>query len=651
MARRRPTAESTREGSDATPPAGQGVNEAAREEHEDPPGRETRRPSGDSAPPPSTGSAHLRLASVVAGLPLPVVFLTRSARALLLLWGLFLIALTERLFRRRYPRFGPRLLRRQLERAGAGFAKIGQLLAHRHDVLPDRYCMELASILDDLPPVPTQLITKRIERELRIASIGEAFSSFGYRPISAASIAQVHSARLLDDTAVVIKVMRPGVEKRFRVDLALAGMVARAISLSRTFRRMGIRALVSELQQLTLEELDFTREVRNFRQLRQRMRSDDIDHYCPEVYPELSSTGVITMEDIRGVSVKELMRASKVARGVAGGDPRAVGPVRKAAVDQLARWAADGISPERTARLMVRSFLEQAMRHRLFHADPHAANLIVMKGGTLAWIDLGMVGWLDERLWAHEFKLREAIAEGRLDAAYSHLLATMEPLPAGDLTGFEVEFKRILHDWLAEVEQPSHAPGGYGMARRSNFHLFMQTLGAVRRAGLRLPAPLVRLYRTIIIGDMVVLQLDPSVDWQSLIRDFVSDERLRQTVELVEHGVAAANVRALLQLAVEGPGAMVEAMERARERPRPDRARTRSITHTERAVRSLIGQVKVAVTASTLVLFGAPWLPSSWIPEALAPGVEAIRPFMWLILVGGMLLAWLISQVQEEFED
>ncbi|MEQ1691801.1 MAG: AarF/UbiB family protein [Gemmatimonas sp.] len=598
-----------------------------------------------------TPEVDVRLATIVAGLPLPVVLVTRSVRAALVLMGVAFIRLTEGLLHRRYPAFGPRFLRWQLESAGAGFAKIGQLLAHRHDVLPDRYCVELASILDDLPGVPTPLITRRIQRDLRVTSLDQIFAEFEEAPLSAASIAQVHRAVLLDGTPVVVKVMRPGIEKRFRVDLAIAGTFARLIGTQGTFRRMGVRSLATELRQLTYEELDFTREVRNFRQLRQRMLSDDIDHYCPVVYPELSAPTVITMEEIVGVSVKQLMQTSAIARGFADDNQDSVSAVRALAIEQLARWADDGITPERTARVMVRSFLEQAMRHRLFHADPHAANMIVMKGGTLAWIDLGMMGWLDERLWANEFRMRAAIADGRLDAAYRHLLATMEPLPARDLSSFEAEFKRILRDWLADVEQPSLEAGNLGIARRSNFHLFTQTLGAVRRAGLRLPAPLVRLYRTIIIGDMVVLQLDPSVNWQSLIRDFVSDDRLRQTVELCERGPSLANAQAVIELAVEGPGLLVEAARRFHEQPSATHAQTRGISRSERAVRRLIGHAKLAVIASTIVLFIAPLLPPSWIPAFLSPVIEATRPVIWWVLGGGLLVTWLLGQVQEEFED
>jgi ubiquinone biosynthesis protein len=130
------------------------------------------------------------------------------------------------------------------------------------------------------------------------------------------------------------------------------------------------------------EELDFRREARNIESMHKRMACDDIDHYAPKIYPSLCGERVITMEQINGVSVSEIIAALE-------------------ADDQpaLNAWAAAGVSPRRSARLLMRSVLEQTMRHRLFHADPHAANLILTEGGTLAWVDFGMLGSLDERLW------------------------------------------------------------------------------------------------------------------------------------------------------------------------------------------------------------------------------------------------------------
>src|SRR5207237_6698001 len=184
-----------------------------------------------------------------------------------------------------------------------------------------------------------------------------------------------------------------------------------SINVARIFR---------EVTNLTSEELDFRREAHNIQQMHDRMVADDIDHYAPSVHPALCGPSMITMERIDGVSVSEMLTA-----------------IESRNANLLAAWAEAGITPERSARILMRSILEQSLRHRLFHADPHAANLILMKGGTVAWVDFGMVGWLDERLWLHQFKIREAVSAGRIHAAYQHLLAALEPIPATDLSGFE----------------------------------------------------------------------------------------------------------------------------------------------------------------------------------------------------------------------
>ncbi|MBL0171159.1 MAG: AarF/ABC1/UbiB kinase family protein [Gemmatimonadaceae bacterium] len=384
--------------------------------------------------------------------------------------------------------------------------------------------MEFASILDDLPSVPTPLITKRMVRALHLESLEQRFAEFEVMPLSAASIAQVHRARLLDGTRVVVKVMRPGIEKRFRVDLAIAGTCARLLAWHQAFRRMGIRALANELHQLTCEELDFTREVRNFRQLRQRMLDDDIDHYCPVVYPELSALTVITMEEIVGVSVKTLMQASSAARGTPADRRSADRPERLAAIAQLAQWA-HSASPERTARLLVRSFLEQAMRHRLFRRSARG-EYDRHEGRYVGGIDLGMIGWLDEAPVGNmNSGCAEAIAEGLLDAAYRHLLATVEPPPRRSRSSRR-NSRRILRDWLARRwSSPVRSLDASGVERRAIFTCSRKPWRGAS-CGLRLPRRWYGFIAPSSSGTWSCRSWTRSVNRQSLIRDFVADERL-----------------------------------------------------------------------------------------------------------------------------
>jgi ubiquinone biosynthesis protein len=219
------------------------------------------------------------------------------------------------------------------------------------------------------------------------------------------------------------------------------------------------------------------------------------------VYRQLSSRNVLVLERVRGVTVREMLQATT------SGD-----------VATLERWAARGITPQRTAVILLRSVLEQTMRFRSFSADPHPSNLIVSDGGTLNWVDFGAVGWLDERQWDLQLRLRDAIAHERIHGAYLALLEEMEPLPYRNLGRFEQEIKRILNDYLIAAHDPS-APLG----QKSTGSFLLKTLASLRRNRLPMASSTVQLYRTILIADMVMLGLYPAIDWRGHLRRFLRD--------------------------------------------------------------------------------------------------------------------------------
>jgi ubiquinone biosynthesis protein len=202
---------------------------------------------------------------------------------------------------------------------------------------------------------------------------------------------------------------------------------------------------------------------------------------------------------------------------------------------RLERWAERGIRPRRTARLLLRSMLEQVMDHRVFNADPHPANLILRDGGSLAWVDFGMVGWLDEATWEQQFGLLGALANDRVQAAWEALLNSVGPLPVRDLSGFELEVKGILRDWIEASKDPQAS-----VQERSTGRLFLRLFDAFRRAGLRLPADLLRVYRTVVGVDMILLRLDRTIDWLPDVREFVREETGRQLARALRPDLVAA---------------------------------------------------------------------------------------------------------------
>jgi predicted unusual protein kinase regulating ubiquinone biosynthesis (AarF/ABC1/UbiB family) len=213
----------------------------------------------------------------------------------------------------------------------------------------------------------------------------------------------------------------------------------------------------------------------------------------------------MVMEMFRGVWAYELMDA------VAAED-----------AERLERWRLQGITPRRAARLIFRSIMEQCYHHRVFHADPHAGNLIFLPGGTLAYIDFGMVGWLDERQWRQQYTLFQRIAEERLHAAYEAMLETLEPLRVQTLSSFETEFKGHLRDWMLAARNPRST-----VDEKSTGRFLWRATNAIRTAGLRLPWSVMRLHRTTVTSDMLELKLDPTLDLVIEMRNFFREDACR----------------------------------------------------------------------------------------------------------------------------
>jgi ubiquinone biosynthesis protein len=173
--------------------------------------------------------------------------------------------------RRRLPagQIGPRRLRRALDDLGVGFVKVGQLLAGRPDLLPDRYRAELARLRDDLRPFATRAVIAEIEGTSGLP-LAATFTSFSIEPVAAASISQVHAATLSDGREVAVKVRRPGIIALAQADLALLAVAAAIVArLSRNARILDPQGVVAEVGTMLRQEMDFVAEAENATAIRE----------------------------------------------------------------------------------------------------------------------------------------------------------------------------------------------------------------------------------------------------------------------------------------------------------------------------------------------------------------------------------------------
>ncbi len=268
---------------------------------------------------------------------------------------------------------GPRgeRIRLALEELGPIFVKFGQALSTRRDLLPPDLADELAKLQDRVPPFPGAEARTIIEQAYG-RPVTEVFERFDEEPLAAASIAQVHTARLRSGEEVVIKVVRPGVREKIERDLEVMHALARlARDYSREGHRLRPTEVVAEYEKTILDELDLMREAANAAQLRRNFAGSDL-LYVPAIHWDYCRADVMVMERIHGVLVSDM--------------------------DELRRR---GTNIRALAENGVEIFFTQVFRHNFFHADMHPGNIFVQtedpERPKYAAVDFGIVGSLDSR--------------------------------------------------------------------------------------------------------------------------------------------------------------------------------------------------------------------------------------------------------------
>src|SRR5579863_9904022 len=262
-------------------------------------------------------------------------------------------------------------LRLALIALGPIFVKFGQALSTRRDLLPADIADELAKLQDNVPPFPGAVARAMIECSYG-APLDTRLRDFEETPLAAASIAQVHGARLADGREVIVKVLRPGMKATIELDIevlyTIAAMAERWWAPSRRLKPMEI---VREYEKTILDELDLMREAANASQLKRNFAGSEL-LYVPEVHWDHCRTDVMVMERIHGVPISDM-----AALRAAGTD--------------IARLAENG----------VRIFFTEVFRHNFFHGDMHPGNIFVLIGDPrrprYAAVDFGIVGTLDPR--------------------------------------------------------------------------------------------------------------------------------------------------------------------------------------------------------------------------------------------------------------
>ncbi|MEJ1363500.1 MAG: ubiquinone biosynthesis regulatory protein kinase UbiB [Candidatus Sedimenticola sp. (ex Thyasira tokunagai)] len=374
----------------------------------------------------------------------------------------------------------PVRMRRTLEDLGPIFVKFGQILSTRRDLLPDDIAEELAQLQDAVPPF-SGIEARRIVEKAFGHPIEDVLDEFEEIPLASASIAQVHTARLKNGKQVVVKVLRPNIEKIIRRDVGLLYLIAGlANRYWKEAKRLHPLQVVADYEKTIFDELDLQREAANASQLRRNWEGSDI-LYVPEIYWDYTHKNVLVMERIHGIPV---------------GD--------------LAALKAQNISMEQLGEQGVEIFFTQVFRDNFFHADMHPGNIFVEPGGRYIAVDFGIVGaltsedqrYLAENLLAFFNRDYRRVAELHVESAW---------VPRG--TRVE-EFESAIRSVCEPIFNKPLSEISFG-------HFLLNLFQTARRFDMEVQPQLVLLQKTLLYIEGLGRQLYPELDLWSTAKPFL----------------------------------------------------------------------------------------------------------------------------------
>ncbi len=398
----------------------------------------------------------------------------------------------------------PVRLRLALQDLGPTFVKMGQILSTRADLIPHEYIQELRKLEDEVPAVAFPEIKEKIETEL-LSNLDSLFSEFDQEPLAAASIAQIHRARLATGEQVVVKVQRPGLRQRIDTDLEI--MYTLASLLEKHVEGWSIHhpsAIIRQMSHMLRKELDFTIEASHIERFAHQFKDEQTLH-VPKVYSDVSSEKVLVMEYLDGIKATRL--------------------------DLLQE---KGYDLKRIAHYTAELMMKQIFVHGFYHADPHAGNLFVLPEQEISFIDFGMMGMMNRKMRELFADLLFCIARRDESAAADALIkltTSQRPPERGALEADVAEF--ITLHFYKPIRQMSFG------------RLLQELLNKTTRHGLRIPMEIFVLIKAVGTFESVVRQLDPDFDILKETAPYVRKVRMdrtrpsRLTRNLLESGLSA----------------------------------------------------------------------------------------------------------------
>lgn len=361
-----------------------------------------------------------------------------------------------------YDKFGenakPEMFRKAFEELGGGFIKLGQFLSLRADLVPKEYCREFRKLQDNVSPFPSEEVAKIIEKELGMP-VDNLFSEFDDKPIAAASIGQVHRAKLTTGEEVVVKVQRPKINQIIQEDLDILEYLAKLLDEHHKVDFLNLQEIVKEIKRYTQDELDYTIEAENIR-LFFKYNYKDKNIIVPKAYTHISTKKILVMSYIEGEKLNLNEPNKKIASKI------------------------------------INSTFKQVFLDGFFHADPHPGNILVV-GNKIAFLDFGIIGKFDEEIKEEMFDLFKATIErdGQAMAEALIALGSVQGDPEVIHQDLKDHFEKYYNKNLEDIKFSE---------------VYYNITEMARKDKLILPIDFVLIGKTVVTAESVAAKLDPT---------------------------------------------------------------------------------------------------------------------------------------------
>jgi ubiquinone biosynthesis protein len=417
----------------------------------------------------------------------------------------------------------PQRTRLLFEELGPTFIKFGQILSTRPDLIPLKFIFELEKLQDNVPSFPFLEVQKILTKEFGIKD--SPFDSMEEEPFASASIGQVHLAKLKTGEKVAVKIQRPGIRKRIKVDLEimnhLATLMERHIEDLSFFRPIKI---VEEFAETLDKEMDYTLEASNMERVARQFLFDSTIH-IPKVYLDRSTEIVLTMEYIQGIKISDIETLDQQ------------GMDRKA----LTRKGADMI-------------LKQVFEYGFFHADLHPGNLFVLPNNVLGPVDFGMMGFMDRKARGVFIDLIASIVTENPSATCHYLLQITEYDDEPDLRFLERDISTFINQYLTKALK--HINVG---------RLLQDLLKITAKHKLRLYPDTFLMMKSFAAVEGVAHRLDPEFDMVGYAAPFIKKKKMeRMSLSRISQDLSNLSVESL-QLLQEVPRDSIAILRQARK--------------------------------------------------------------------------------------